>query len=132
MHIPLCLPPILFSSRMHFNLETCYKKLERKLHFFSYELKVVQKMIKMQQKKPALPLRVRPIVLRVPLPVVQPRSAECMFTADCSTRSKLTESANTMTLSNLLGLIQLKIELMENCIRRHNEQDFVSNFWRVL
>ena len=35
-------------------------------------------MIKMQQKKPALPLRVRPIVLRVPLPVVQPRSAECL------------------------------------------------------
>ena len=35
-------------------------------------------MIKMQQKKPALPLRVRPIVLRVPLPVVQPLSAECL------------------------------------------------------
>ena len=35
-------------------------------------------MIKMQQKKPALPLRVRPIVLGVPLPVVQPRSAECL------------------------------------------------------
>ena len=44
-------------------------------------------MIKMQEKKPALPLRVRLIVRRVPLPVVQPRSAECWIVVHDRTKT---------------------------------------------